>query len=333
MFGRAVAERRIDLTGDYPNDPSFVHFAGADRLVGTLGDPLVPRRADDRRRPRVRRHGHVLSRARRVRRSRVALVRALADHAAAAMANAELIDQLAGSRAEVERRAETERALREIGARITAVRDPARGPPAGRRRGGRGCSAADGARIDLLDDRDGGAVLGLRRDDRAPAGSRADRRQRRGEGRRGDLGPGGPRDAARLHRRLPQRRPLRARRAARRPRQALRDPVGRRRAARRRSRAARDADRLHRRGRRVHRGRRPAPRGAGGPGGDRDDERPPDRARSQHRRRTSAGGRTRSAPSARSRPGSPRSATRRSSSRTSSTRRPGCSAPSGSGST
>ena len=54
-----------------------------------------------------------------------ALVRALADHAAASIANTMLIDRLATSEREVARRAEIERALREIGSRLAAIRDPA----------------------------------------------------------------------------------------------------------------------------------------------------------------------------------------------------------------
>ena len=36
LVGRAVDERRIVATDDYPVDPSFVHFEGADRLVDAL---------------------------------------------------------------------------------------------------------------------------------------------------------------------------------------------------------------------------------------------------------------------------------------------------------
>ncbi len=52
------------------------------------------------------------------------LLLALATQAAIAIANARLIDELASSQFELARRAETERALREIAARITALRDP-----------------------------------------------------------------------------------------------------------------------------------------------------------------------------------------------------------------
>jgi PAS domain S-box-containing protein len=124
LFGRAVAERRTQLTGDYANDPSFVHFPGADRLVETLAIRsflVAPLLAGDRIFGAM---GTYSGRPDAFDEHDVALVRALADHAAAAMANAELIEQLAGSRAELERRVDAERALREIGARITAVRDP-----------------------------------------------------------------------------------------------------------------------------------------------------------------------------------------------------------------
>src|SRR4029079_11878802 len=115
MFGRAVAERSIVLSDDYPNDPSFVHFEGADRLVRTLGIRsflVAPMIAGDRV---IGAMGTYAARVGAFSEQDVALVKALADHAALAIANAQLIDDLAGSRAEVERRADAERALREIG--------------------------------------------------------------------------------------------------------------------------------------------------------------------------------------------------------------------------
>ena len=52
------------------------------------------------------------------------LLEALAGQAAIAMTNAGLIERLAASQADERRRADEERALREIAARITAIRDP-----------------------------------------------------------------------------------------------------------------------------------------------------------------------------------------------------------------
>jgi PAS domain S-box-containing protein len=154
LFGLAVIERRIHLTGDYLDDPAFVHFPDADRLVKSLAIRsflVAPLIAGDRVFGAM---GTYSSRADTFGEHDVALVRALADHAAAAMANAELIEQLAGSRAEVERRADAERALREIGARITAVRDPAEVLQLAVDEAAR-LLGADGARIDLLNENDG----------------------------------------------------------------------------------------------------------------------------------------------------------------------------------
>lgn len=154
LFGRAVTERRTVLTGDYPADPGFVHFEGADRLVDSLAIHsflVAPLISGDRLYGAM---GTYSSRRDTFDENDVALVRALADHAAAAMANAELIDQLARSQAEVERRADAERALREIGARITALRDPGEVLQLAVDEAAR-LLDADGARIDLLNEEDG----------------------------------------------------------------------------------------------------------------------------------------------------------------------------------
>ena len=123
MFGRAVAERSVITTDDYANDPSFVHAPDTDRVVDDVGirsmvvAPLVS--------------GDVVfgalgtfsTRAEAFNPAQIALVRALADHSAAAMANARLIDALDRSRAELTQRAEVERTLRGIAARISAASD------------------------------------------------------------------------------------------------------------------------------------------------------------------------------------------------------------------
>ena len=151
LFGRTVAERRILSTGDYPNDPSFVHFPDADRLVDALSIRsflVAPLQAGERVFGAM---GTYSSTVDGFDEHDVALVRALADHVAAALANTELIEELATSRAEIERRADAERALREIGSRITAVRDPAEILQLAVDEAA-GLLGADGARIDLLHD-------------------------------------------------------------------------------------------------------------------------------------------------------------------------------------
>ena len=154
LFGLAVGERRIVVSDDYPNDSAFVHFEGADRLVRTLGIRsflVAPMIAGDRVFGAM---GTYSARVASFSEHDQALVKALADHAALAIANAELIDDLATSRTELERRAEAERALREIGGRITALRDPAEVLQLAVDEAA-ALLQADGARIDLLNERDG----------------------------------------------------------------------------------------------------------------------------------------------------------------------------------
>ncbi len=123
MFGRAVAERAVVKTDDYPNDPGFRHAPDPDRVVEDVGirsmivAPLVG-------------GGEVFgalgtfsTRVAAFDPAQIALVRALADHAAAAMANIRLIEALDRSRRELAQRADIERSLREIATRISAAAD------------------------------------------------------------------------------------------------------------------------------------------------------------------------------------------------------------------
>jgi PAS domain S-box-containing protein len=132
MFGRAVAQRSVVITSDYKADPSFRHAPKTDRIVDDLGIRsmvVAPLKAGDEvfgALGTFSRHAEAFDAA------DVALVRSLAEHAASAMANQRLIDELDRSRqeldrsrAETARRADAEQALREIAARITALRDPA----------------------------------------------------------------------------------------------------------------------------------------------------------------------------------------------------------------
>ncbi|MFL5775116.1 MAG: GAF domain-containing protein [Chloroflexota bacterium] len=155
MFGRAVDKGEIQVTADYPGDPSFVHFPDADRLVRDLAIRsflVAPLTAGGRTFGAM---GTFTSRPDAFGDREIALVRALADHAAAAMANADLIKQLGRSRAEVERRADAERALREIGGRIIGLRHPEEVLQRSVDEAAR-LLGADGARIDLLDEASGG---------------------------------------------------------------------------------------------------------------------------------------------------------------------------------
>ena len=155
MFGRSVAEGIVVSTGDYPTDPSFTHFADADRLIADLdihSFVVAPMVSGSRTYGAM---GTFTSRIDAFGVREIALVRALADHAAAAMANADLIDELARSRVELERRADAERALREIGGRIISLRYPAEVLQRSVDEAARLLNA-DGARIDILNEGDGG---------------------------------------------------------------------------------------------------------------------------------------------------------------------------------
>ena len=154
MFGRAVADGIVVSTGNYPRDPSFVHFPDADRLIADMdihSFVVAPMVSGGRTYGAM---GTFSSRLDAFDDGEIALVRALADHAAAAMANADLIEELARSRVELEQKADAERALREIGGRIIALRYPAEVLQRSVDEAAR-LLAADGARIDLLNEADG----------------------------------------------------------------------------------------------------------------------------------------------------------------------------------
>ena len=150
MFGVAVADRRVVATRDYPADRTFTHASAPDRFVREVGlrsmvvAPLVH---GDRVFGGI---GTFSTRPDAFSDAQIGLVRALADHAAAAMANALLIAELDRSRSEVARRAEVEHELREIATRISSIRSAddviqQTVDAAARLLDG------DGARIDLID--------------------------------------------------------------------------------------------------------------------------------------------------------------------------------------
>jgi PAS domain S-box-containing protein len=132
MFGTAVAQRAVVVTSDYSLDRAFRHAAAPDRVVADVGirsmvvAPLVSGSEV------FGALGTFSARTDAFSLAQIALVRSLADHAAAAMANTRLIEELDRSRGELDRsrealarRAGAEQALREIAARITTMRDPA----------------------------------------------------------------------------------------------------------------------------------------------------------------------------------------------------------------
>ena len=160
------------------------------------------------------------------------LVRALAGQAAIAITNARLIDELARSRAELARRADSEQTLREIAARVSAILEPAEVLQQIVDETTR-LLESDGARIDLYDPEIDALRWSYAAGDAMSVvpGWATDRRPQAGPGRgrhrlrRAAPGP---------HRRLPGRRALRPRRPGARVRRGRRDPLGHRRPAGRR---------------------------------------------------------------------------------------------------
>ena len=99
--------------------------ARIDRVLRADRLPLDDRRADHRRGgPLGVIEVYVEAGARRSARPTPSLVGALASQAAIAITNARLIEELEQSRAEVARQADTERTLREIAARVSAILEP-----------------------------------------------------------------------------------------------------------------------------------------------------------------------------------------------------------------
>lgn len=124
LFGEAVSRGELVVTSDYPNDARFTHSPIADRIVritdirSMAAAPLI---ADGEVLGAL---GAYTSRIDDFGDAQVALLRALADHAAAAIANQRLIERLARSQAQLARRVAAQRALGEMATQLTSLRDP-----------------------------------------------------------------------------------------------------------------------------------------------------------------------------------------------------------------
>ncbi len=124
LWGRAVFLRRVVATDDYLADTSFRHDPAIDanaRRFGLTSAAAAPLLSSGRllgtlqvatRQPGA--YG----------RDEIALLEALATLAASAIASSRRVAELRSSQAELARRADRERTLREIAARVTAIRDP-----------------------------------------------------------------------------------------------------------------------------------------------------------------------------------------------------------------
>ncbi|MGH2427835.1 MAG: GAF domain-containing protein [Candidatus Limnocylindria bacterium] len=124
LFGTAAARGEVVVTGDYRRDRSFRHSPVADRIVAIANmrsfavAPLIA-------------EGEVLgglgsftSRIDDFDDAKLGLLRALADHAAAAIWNRRLIERLDRSQAELAHRVEAQRTLAGMAAQLSTIRDP-----------------------------------------------------------------------------------------------------------------------------------------------------------------------------------------------------------------
>ena len=152
MVGRCVAERRVVVTEDYWSDEGITHQDMPDRFVREIGIRSMVAAPIMAGETVMGALGVFNGGVDTFSAAQVGLVRALADHAGAAIANARLIEELARSREALARQAALERSLRELGTRMAAAPDPEGVvqrvvDEAMRLMGG------DGARIDILDPR------------------------------------------------------------------------------------------------------------------------------------------------------------------------------------
>ena len=124
LFGHSAATGEVIVSGDYRRDKRFPHSSTADRIASIANmrsmaaAPLV---ADGKVLGAL---GAYSSRIDDFDEAEVALLRALADHAAAAIANQQLIERLARSQDELARRVDAQRTLAKISASIAGIRSP-----------------------------------------------------------------------------------------------------------------------------------------------------------------------------------------------------------------
>jgi PAS domain S-box-containing protein len=117
MFGTAVSDRALTVTDDYPADRRFRHSPVADEIVSAAGMrsmAVTPLIANERVMGAMGAYSRLPA---AFSEAQVALLRALGDHAATAIANRQQAAELA-------LRVETQQTLHKIAAGVTALRDP-----------------------------------------------------------------------------------------------------------------------------------------------------------------------------------------------------------------
>ncbi len=122
LFGHAAATGEVVVSRDYRNDSRFKHSATTDRIA-TIANmrsmAVAPLQAGDEVLGAL---GAYSSRIDGFDEAGIALLRALADHAATTIANQRLIERLARSQEELARRVETQQTLAGITSSIAGIR-------------------------------------------------------------------------------------------------------------------------------------------------------------------------------------------------------------------
>ena len=206
VSGLDALTRKVEWSGDYLNDARFGHTPerdGSSAAAGSVRDrrPVLRARRGDRRRSRSTPTARMRSTSRMRRSSPAWPTR---PRSRSPMSS--LIGELERSREENAQRADAERTLREIAARVSSILDPARSST-GSSPSRPACSDSDGARIDLWDERIGALRWAYSTGDamsEVPSGAAPAASSPAGRGR-----PGVPRTAAGHDRGFPGRRPLR----------------------------------------------------------------------------------------------------------------------------
>lgn len=124
LFGSAIERGEVVRTTDYRRDQSFTHSPVADRIVSVANMrsmAVAPLIAEGEALGAL---GAYTSTIDDFDEAEVALLRALADHAAGAIWNARLIARLNASQDALAHRMESERTLRRIAGRVAALREP-----------------------------------------------------------------------------------------------------------------------------------------------------------------------------------------------------------------
>ncbi|HXI44998.1 MAG TPA: GAF domain-containing protein [Candidatus Acidoferrales bacterium] len=124
ITGRAFEDARLAFTDDYVTDPRFEHLGDADSWIAQTGVRSMVAAPLPAEAGPLGILAIFSTRAAAFGEAERATIETLANQASIALENARRIEEIDRSRADLARRAEIERTLREIGGRLAALHDP-----------------------------------------------------------------------------------------------------------------------------------------------------------------------------------------------------------------